>query len=287
MKIKLMKNSFWIFFLLLSYELGNLSAQADIVPSFYMLRKMADKRSGIKGVKVVTRVKELSEGNPTGVEFKQITTFDEKSGLLRSWALDESDKTLYYMERKLGTGTTHSSAVGPISNPILFQSHVVPLVRALIASGVPVRTEIELSSMKDEEERRATERTALRRQGKIPVWSIGKAGDTAHLWIEKDGFLPIKWWLPAKVDAPESKPAQEEFLYSQNKSVSGFFYPQELIYYVAGKALIREELVSFTPGFLQPHAANESPSSIGMTELGKTADDRLRELLGSFYSHVR
>lgn len=252
---------------------------AYIPPSFFMVKKVAEKRAGFRVLKVATVVKEMKDKSPTGVQFKQVALFDERSGTLRSWALNEMDKPIFYQERKLAASSSGSVSPGPVMDYLLFQSQVVPLARALVGAGIPVKSDLELSEMNSEEERRASELTAMRRWNGLYAWSIGRDPDKAQLWIEKDGFLPVRLILPNSDSAKDL-----DFQLNLFRSSGALLYPHEVVLSMKGNLVLREEVVAVVPN---------ATGTGGLPVLSATGliddniDSRLKELLAVFYLHVR
>ena len=257
-----------------------LVSSAFVPPSFFMIKKLSDKRTGYRTLKVTTLVKELKDKNPTGLQFKQVTFYDERSGSLKSWAIGDGDKPIFYQERRLGVSSGGSVTPAPLPDFLLFQAQVVPLARALIQTGVPVKTELELDEIPDAQERRNAEQTAVKRWNGGYAWVIGRDADKPQLWVEKDGFLPVRLLLP------NTDPNRDvEIQFNSQRSVGGFLYPHEVVLLSRGNSVLKEEVVSVVPN-PTGSISLPIPSATGLIDEA-TLDSRMKDLLALFYFHVR
>ena len=261
------------------------AASAYIPPSQFIVRTMAVKRQGNKAFRVRTTVYEMEGQRTSGTSFKQITVFDLNSRVMRSRAYDNAGKELYAVERRLHE---HSPIAGglPVAALLLDQS-TDSLSRVLRTAGIPIRTEAELSDMKDEEERRSTEVTSLGRLGSVVGWVIGPGKkDLAwpQLWIEKDTFHPMR--LVERTDEGTLDVRFSEFRYYKEIP-----FPRVITVLRASRdegaqePMLREELADV---IINPEMGEmRSPLVQGFTDAGNSADGSVRDLIRLYYASLR
>ncbi|OFZ20214.1 MAG: hypothetical protein A2X94_09955 [Bdellovibrionales bacterium GWB1_55_8] len=243
------------------------SAWAYIPPSLFIVKSMATKHSGVKGVRVRTQVKAIEDGRPVdGISFKSVTAYDPQKNVLRGWAFDSENQVLFMVERR---GNELNMA-----NQLLFQANPGETTQALITGGVPIVSEQELLALPDEDQRQRAETTSLKRwQGSI-AWVIGQP-DGPQLWVEKGSFLPLR--LVAN---------SNELRFEGFHLYRGFPYPRSLLLAeTSGEVRLREDLIDFNTGPVTGDFKGEIVS--GMTEAGRSSPSQLRKILEDYYKNVR
>lgn len=266
-------------------------AQA-IPPSQFLVGKAALIHQGFHSVQVVSEITGLEGGRPSDVTFKDVTTYDSKKRMLRSRGLDLEGREIYTSTTKLSSAYEDRASIeiDAIVTHLLHDTDIVAITQALLATGVPIRLDTELEAMADEAERRAAERTHLRRwkQSKRAAWIIGeRPGEISspQLWVEKDMFHPLRF-LNSAIDIQ----------FDTFRFDDGYVYPAEII--VARG--VRAELPNFTSPFepvlrarlIKIQSMSAAPSdgtrtSQGLTEAGRAASTPLQELIQLYYQVLR
>lgn len=171
--------------------MGVSSAQAYFPPSYFIVKSVAAKRSGLKSVKIISQVTGFdSSGKPNGEKFKVVTLYFPVTKLMKSQALDATTGTeLFGMEKR--------SEALPLSLLVLYDPHSSEIASAL------KRNEIMIGSPEEEPAPGASpkagpaESTYLKRWNGSVAWVLGTTpgkpkNDASELWIEKDSFLPVR-----------------------------------------------------------------------------------------------
>ena len=256
------------------------SAHAYIPPSGFVIRTMAQKRSGFKGFRIRSQVFAAEGDKASAPHFKETTTYDVSTRVLRSRALDDSGRELFSVERKLGDA---SEAQALRVDRLLFSGDSGVLVRDLKNAGVPIRTEADFHGMKDEDERRAFEVSRMLRFKGTVAWVYGGSrvpeSKAAELWVEKDTFLPVKFvtrvgetWI--------------DTTWTDYRFFKEFPYPRQIEVSKAGTPAIRAELTDL---LVNPDRAEfkRVGSGGGFTDAGNAAPSSVRDLIRSYYDLVR
>lgn len=247
---------------------------AYIPPSQFILKTWANKHSGVKGIKIKTLVTAYDGNKPTDIHFKEVSVYSPETQVLKSWATDESEKKLYYSEKKIDTWS-------PISK-LLISHDWHQLSLNLRERGIPVKTEQELLALRTESDRMKLENLALQRWNGGFAWVIGstpsKEGNSPQIWFEKDTFLPLRM-VYSRQDSDLAEVRFEnyrffrEFPYPRTSSVlrkgSTYFTSQLIELIVDGEKLL--------PGGATP----------GFTEAGNSISSGMRELIRAYYEQFR
>jgi len=245
------------------------SALAYVPPSQFIVKKLADKRTGYKTVRVKTQVSGLSNDIPNGIGFKTLNVFDFATRTLRSRAIDEAGQELYVAERRLGAPNA------TLVDALTFDSSAADLANALKAAGIPIRTDEDILGLPTEEERRRAEISSIGRWKGTTAWVVGKK---AQLWIEKDVFLPLKFV------SDQYEIRFEGYRYSQE-----FAYPKAITLATGAPgsetAELRDEFVEMAIN--QDLAEMKSAVTIGFTDAGNSAPSEIRNLLIRYYQTIR
>ena len=260
------------------------SAFAFIPPSQYLIQGMTAKKSGLKTIKVQSIVTKLdAAGKTTDVHFKEASFYDANSRLIRSVVTDDSGVILYRQEKVLQSPGTQPTA-GEKIDSLLLAMHSEGLTGILQGMSIPIRGETELASLKNEDERRKAETTALKRWKKTYAWVIGRAPTdnpdrvVSQLWIEKDSFLPLR--LVSATDLGRVEWNFDNYRYSREVP-----FPRQTTFFQEDRPKI-QSLVSDTvvnSGFPELRGAFEK----GYTEAGNQADASVRELISSYFEWIR
>jgi hypothetical protein len=165
--------------LILAALLFPIAAQAYVPPTPFLLKGMAQKHSGLKGLRIKSLVTAYDGDKPTTYRFREVLHFNPGSGVVRSAAYDESGAQKLYVTERRGAEST-------VADAILFWASVPAITGLLKERGLPVHAEEETFEL---------EPLTMARMGTLIAWVIGggpKSG-TPQLWLEKDTFLPLKW----------------------------------------------------------------------------------------------
>ncbi len=290
-----MRNSskFWVLATALGLGLITLPvAWAYIPPSGFILKSILGKRASVKGLRIRSTVNAMEGSRVTEISFKQVMVYDAQSRTLKSHAYDLNGHELYSIERKLPEVFTAQNARAgealPTVSSLLFDSHLESTAAVLRAAGIPIRTDAELLQMKDEDERRASEIQSLARLRNQVAWVMGPGTKDLlwpQLWVEKDGFLPLRMIMKG-----EEGPTDLRF--EAYRFQGAYAYPGAITAWKASKldtdarqGVLREELIelSTTPDPKELRAS----TSHGYTEAGNAADGATRDLIRRYYSIVR
>jgi hypothetical protein len=260
---------------LIAWSLSASEALAYIPPSQFIVKAIAGKHAGIKGLRISGTVTGLNGDKPTETRFKEITVYDPQKQMLRSWALDDSDRRLYGVER----GSESFNVV----TSLLLDADVTAVTAGLKNYGVPIRTESELLALNDEESRRKAETASLARWNGGVAWVIGNTGNAnSQLWVEKDSFLPLRLIVSASADRP-----QFDIRFSGHRFFREFTYPRSVTSVGKDGALsFREELIEL---LVNPKLDAEFKNHFesGFTDAGNAAPLALKELIGRYFQIIR
>jgi len=256
-------------------------AWAYIPPSEYLVKTMAQKKSGLHSLRIRGNVIGLTaEGGLSGAKFTEETIVDLQGGTMRSLALDDSGRELYSTERSLKKTSTNREPWSLVSG-LIFESQPAALVRLLKRWDVPVKEESELLKLPDEKERQKAEMTFFARQKRASglqiSWVIGEKS-SSQLWIEKDTFLPVKIILKSSDGV--------EVGFENYRLTKDIPFPRLLTLHRGSAPVFREEVVDLvvnTPDLAQ----NKRSSLEGFTDAGDSADNETRELIRRYFSLVR
>jgi hypothetical protein len=254
------------------------SAHAYIPPSQFLIKQIVNKRKDIKLIKIRSLVTTLEGDKPGPIRFTAMTLFNVPAGSVKSWAVGDNGVRLYGIQRR---GT-----ILPPIDSLLFDAKLGELIRSLRDVGIPIRTEDELRTMKDEDERRGAEVQHLERWKSTIAWVIGrKMPPDSHdlnpqLWIEKDSFVPLRLvyapkggdWVDVRFESPRSS--------------RGFQFPRLVtVFGKEGVPLLREEVIDVA---VNPKADEiEEAVENGYTEAGNTSPTATRELIDRYFGTVR
>ena len=261
---------------LASVVLGVMSplAMASIPPSQFIVKQMAAKHATAKGIRVRSLVSEWADGKESALHFRTSTWIHPQNGTVRTYALDDSGRKLYSVERRPETA--------PLAQAVMFWSSGRHLAFALKARGIEVKTDDELSRMSDESERQAAEISRLERFNDHIAWVIGtkdRSRNVPQLWVEKDTFLPLI--LIARSD--------QEGLYEVDFEGHKFFKDLS----VPLQVTVKRDGVSTLKDEVQDVAFAADPSEFkgvfhsGFTELGQEVSPALKKLIQSYFEVLR
>lgn len=269
-------------------------AFAQIPASHFLVKEMTKRRASARTLRIKTNVQAIKEGKPSGPQFKQTVSVDFATRTLRSRALDASSgMELYSVDRKMEEDAQPEL---PIPTRILIDQHQVTVMRTLKSAGVPVRSDLELAELPNEETRRAAEVSWLARIRGAYAWVIGKPlkGSTVdpQLWFEKDGFMPWRFIgksADALVDVRyEGYRYFKDFPYPRTVSLAKVDdgSPESLKKEPAETVYLREELAEIQVN-IDISGDFKGAAASGLTELGDSADSGIKELLKQYYGVYR
>ena len=249
-------------------------ALAYIPPSGFIIKNVASKHAGVKGVRIQSQVSALENGKPSATHFKAVTVFEPQGELIRSWAMDDAGQKLYRFEKRGNLSLAETLTLDARANEI---------ARTMKAYGIPVRTEADLLQLPDEEQRRAAEVETMKRWKGTPAWVIG---NQSQLWVEKDSFLPVRI-----VIVPESPGAKEPFSELQFDAFHffhGFPYPKVITAVGPDHVpFLREDMLEFNVGSVAGDMKGFTGTSSGFTQVGSGAPGPLKELIEKYYQTLK
>jgi hypothetical protein len=244
---------------------------AYIPPAGFVVRTMAQKKSGFRGFRVRASVSNLEGDKPGATRFRETTWVDMNAGLLRSRALDDSGRELYVMERKLTAEDSESTSATRIDR-LLFSSSAPNVIRELVAAGVPLRADSG-GAQGDEGEGRSSNSRMARWSGTV-AWVFGSSSSAGELWIEKDTFLPLRLLSKTRGSALEAR-------FDGYRFFKDFPYPKTMDIYREGASVLRAELVELQ---VNPDLGElKRKAALGWTEAGNSAPANVRELIRSYF----
>ncbi len=247
---------------------------ASIPPSQFIVRQMAAKHAAAKGIRVRSLVSEWSDGKEGAVHFRTATWIHPQNGTVRSFALDDSGRKLYAIERRPETV--------PLGYAILFWPSGRHLAFALKARGIEVKTDDELSKMTDESERQAAETSRLERFNEHIAWVIGAKDRTRkvpQLWIEKDTFLPLFLVTPGETEE------LYELTFEGHKSFKDLSIPVQITVKKGGTSILKDEVQDVA--FSADSAEFKGILHTGYTELGQGASPEIKKLIQTYFEVLR
>src|SRR5687768_15103664 len=80
---------------------GVQSSHAYVVPSQYLIKKWADKHSGVKSIRVRSLITAYENNKPTDIHFKDTTVFLSDGSNVKAWASDDMEKKLFASDLSL------------------------------------------------------------------------------------------------------------------------------------------------------------------------------------------
>lgn len=236
---------------------------------------MATKHVGAKTVRIRSQVSLMEGDKPSAVHFNETTVFNPTTGILRSWALNDSDQRLYGMERKLSGFT--------LPDELLLDPQANQITNILLAKGIPIFREDELSNLKTDEERRKIEKTSLFRWKGSAAWVLGREQKDVtdddgkpQLWIEKDGFVALR---------TANLSGLPEFQFEGYRYYRDFPYPQAITLVKSGQPQLRDQVIEVN---VNTDAGDlKGPTLRGYTDVGNASPGAVRDLIQSYYEDVR
>jgi hypothetical protein len=255
---------------------GSTAALAYVPPSSFIIKSVASKHGGFKGVKVRSIVTAMEGEKPGTTRFKVVTYFNPQTGTLHAHAYDERGQKLYSVERRDDSATA--------ADALLFWRDESKVAAALKARGIPIRTEDELLKMKDEDERRLSEQERLARWNSSIAWVIGAPAEgSPQLWIEKDSFLPLRLIAGPRPESDSSD--QVDLQFEGQRHYREFPFPRVVVAVQKKQPLFRDEVQDVTLVL----DANEfkNPLTPGFTEAGNSASGSMRDLIQKYFEVLR
>jgi hypothetical protein len=257
-------------------------AFAYVPPSAFIVKTVASKHAGIKGVRLRSIVSGMEGEKVSSTRFKAVTYYNPSTGTLRSYAVDDSNQRLYAVERKTDSATA--------ADALLFWSNGKNVDLVLKARGIPVRTAEELITMKDEDERRASEVESLARWGNAVVWVIGKEAASKgakseapvdpQLWIEKDTFLPIRL-----IASPQMDGALLDLQFEGQRFYHEFPYPRVITAISKKDPVLRDEVQELA--LVLDASEFRQPLVPGFTSAGNSVSSNVHDLIQKYFELIR
>jgi hypothetical protein len=265
---------FWVFGWILCWSPR---VQAYIPPSQFIVKTWANKHGGVKSIRIKNTVNAYDGNKATDVHFKELSIYFPEIQVLRSWALDDSDRKLYFTEKKLD----RLSLVGKL----LLSRDLQEVVTSLKEKGIPIRTEQELLAFRTESDRMKAEILSLARWNGNIVWAIGSSSSEKELrnpqiWFEKDSFLPLRMFYPKSGSDGSLDVQFEGYKYSRE-----FPYPKKVNVLARGEMLLSSQLIEVLTDSDKHHGGGSGVS--GFTELGHSASSKVRQLISLYYEQLR
>ncbi len=266
-----------------------MAAWAFIPPSQFIIKGMTAKRSGLKSARIQAVVYRLdAAGKPTEHRFKETTSYDAATRVLRSIATDDSGRELYRLERKLQS-TAANHPMGEKVDELLLALYPEGLTGSLVRLGLPIRSDADLMTLKNEEERRQAEGTQLLRWKSTFAWVIGRPSarnperPVSQLWVEKDSFLPLRLILPSSANSSGGK---LEWSFESYRYFREIPFPRQVTWLQEDRPRIRVETQDVQVNGPLPEL--KVPEFVtGFTEAGNEASSGVRDLIQSHYEWIR
>jgi len=256
------------------------TARAYIPPSQFIVKSWANKHAGMKSLRVKTTVTAYDENKPTSLHFKELSIYFPELQSLRSWALDDSDRKLYFIEEKIDQVA--------LPRKLLLSKDWQGLIQSLKEKGIPIKTEQELLSFRTEAQRRMSENQSLVSWNGGILWAVGsetpkletkQEQKNPQIWFEKDTFLPFRILYPkASSGHPLLDVRFEGYRYFHE-----FPYPQKI------EVLEKSSLV-FASQLIEIHVDSDKHHSVagtsGFTESGNAAPSKLQDFISQYYDQL-
>jgi len=179
------------------------SSWAAIPPSEFLVKKTAQKRSGLKGLKLQSLV-QVSLGDPDS--FREDITTPSLPLKVTTWLDYENQRVTSVVSNEAGATVAESvrsfSVEGDITELPRFgmaalESQSARLLSLLKGFSVPVLKESELLSLgKTEAERQTLEQSRLERIEGKPAWTVGIDPNLGRAWFDKDTLSLIRLSVP-------------------------------------------------------------------------------------------
>jgi hypothetical protein len=267
-------NVFWVFGWIFCWSP---LVQAYIPPSQYIVKTWTNKHAGVKSIRIKNTVNAYDGNKATDVHFKDLSIYFPETQVLRSWALDDSDRKLYFTEKKLD----RLSIVGKL----LLSKDFHEVVSSLKEKGIPVRTEQELLAFRTESDRMKAEILSLARWNGNIIWTIGsssseKEAKTPQIWFEKDSFLPLRMFY-----SKSGSDVAMDVQFEGYKFAREFPYPKKVNVLTRGEMLLSSQLIEVATDSDRHHGGGNGVS--GFTELGHSASSKVRQLISLYYEQLR
>ena len=247
--------------------LSSSSGLAYIPPTHFIIKTLAAKHTGFKGVRVKSTVTAYEGEKAVSTRFQETTFFDPSSGSLRSVAIDDAGKELYIAERKGSELLT--------GDALLFEPNGETLGKILRAHGVPVQ----VGSLSTGEEQ---SNEWLTRWNAAIAWVIGFEKPNqkwkAQLWIEKDTFLPLRILLDQRENPTELR-------FDNYRFYREFPFPRAVMLVNKAGTALRAETSEVT--LINEAKESKSTGRAGFTDAGNSAPSSLRDLVRQYYEAVR
>jgi len=248
---------FGTLFLIPSYE-----ALAYVPPAQFIIKSLVNKHAGFKGIRVKSKVTQWEGDKPGTFHFKTLTTFNQQTGLMRSWAMNDQDVKLYFVERRVEA---------PLAvDALLFVANPARAESTLMDRGIPIG---------DDKDGAGAE--SLDRLKSVATWVLG-SDQTARLWIEKDTFLPLQMVFGSAKN-------QIQIGFDGFHFYHEFPYPHTIaLGFPNGSFWLKDETVDVSVNLDLAKAdsisAHEAP---GFTDAGKALLSTQQELIQKYYEFIR
>lgn len=171
------------------------SAFAYIPPSQYWLRNWSKGHAPVKTLFVRSQVKTLigTQSSEPSIRLKTYVQYPSK--IMQVKVEDSTGTVLYFNQHTLGQLLPSNVDNGGVVAYLLLQFDSGLQAAVLRHAGIPIRTESELSEMKDEKERRDSEATTLARWKNDVFLAVGPGSrDTAwpQYWVTRAELAPVR-----------------------------------------------------------------------------------------------
>lgn len=265
----------WTSVLIGSLVLGAIGVQSSyayIPPSSFLIKSIAQKRKGLKSLKVSGMVAGYDSGKPTGVHFKTITIYEAADRTWRSAAYDDTGAELFSIQKKDG-------AI-PLSEFVLFASSPAELSESLQKVDIPVQ-EAEVPKPQASGlpmPPLPADNTMLKRWNGSIAWVIGNGDkmDNPQFWIEKDSFLPVR------LIAKDQDVQYAKYRYSQDLP-----YPRMIsLSNKSGELQFEESLSDFavnSTAIEKLPIAKDATADGVFTPAGNSAPSAVKDLIRKYY----
>ncbi len=253
--------------------------QANVPPSSYVVKQFAKHNQNFKTLSLRLVVSKVVAGSPTAVHFRENLLLDRNSGVLQSRAFDDENSELFARSRNLKSDD--ALRVSPLM-ALLFSDNEEHLFYHLGQQLIPLKSELDLTKLKTEAERREAEKHFVKRWQNRVVWGLGgdsKTETAPQIWFEKETFLPVRWVFPDSARLPS------EVQFGPFKYETGYPFPSETRFFKSGEEKIFVTIEKMATN--SKLAGFPAPLTDGFTEKGTALSGDLKELIETYYFYGR
>lgn len=251
------------------------AASAYIPPSQFIVKTIAKKHAGIKGLRVWGKVTGTRPGETVpSLVFKTVSVYQPGTGVMRVWIQDEKGLELFAAEKNRS-----AEQFSPLWQ-LLVDDNADLIMKRLKEVGLPIKTEAELLALPDEAARQTAEEQRLKRLKNVPAWVTGAEDSAPQLWVEKDTFVPLRLWY--------SKPGSADIVLENTRYAREVPFPRLLKFNAQGFGYELQEEVSDVR-LVGEHDLKELKGALkaGFTEAGNASAPELKDAIRIYLETIR